>query len=438
MDRRRVRLRGVVAALLLLVGLLAAGAPALARSGGELADQEPVVWYFWGDGCPHCATQKPYVDGWAERYPELEIRSLEVWHDEANRALFAEQATLRGIEPSGVPATFIGGTGWVGFHEGMLPEMEAALQALAGRGPPQGPAPESTGASTTLPLVGEVDLAAGSLVGLTVLIGFVDGFNPCSLWVLSVLLAMILRTGSRRNVVIVGLTFLTITTLVYGVFVAGVFSALSYIGYLGWVRVAVAVLAIGYGLVNIKDFLWFKRGLSFTIPERAKPGIYRRARGIMAPDRSLLGMVGATAVMAVGISTVELACTAGFPVLWSTALAERGVETAEFLGLLGIYMGVYLLDELALFLVVVATMRVTRMQERHGRALKLVGGMLMLALAVALLTAPEAMSSLTGTLVVFGAALAGAGVLAALERRARGRSDPDAPTDAAARELARR
>jgi thiol-disulfide isomerase/thioredoxin len=433
MDRQGVR-RGV-AAMLLLVGLLVGGVPALAATDASPGDEHRVVWFFWGDGCPHCAAQKPHVEAWRDRYPELEIRSLEVWHDEANRVVFIEQAARRGVEASSVPATFIGTAGWVGFHESMLPEMEAALEALSGRGPPQGPAIGGP-KPVTLPLIGEIDPNVGSLVGFTALIGFVDGFNPCSLWVLSVLLAMILRTGSRRHVMVVGLTFLGVTALVYGVFVAGVFSALSYVGYLGWVRAAVAVLAIGYGLVNIKDYLWFKRGLSFTIPERMKPGIYRRARGIMAPDRSLLGMVGATAAMALGISVVELACTAGFPVLWSTVLAERGVGTAELLGLLGVYMGVYLLDELALFAVVVATMRVTRMQERHGRTLKLVGGMLMLALAVALLFAPQAMSTLTGTLVVFGAALAAAALLAGLHGRRRGPPDADPP--AAARELARR
>ena len=205
-------------------------------------DEASVVWFFWGDGCVHCAAQEPYVEGWVERYPELDIRSVEVWHDPANRALFAEQAARRDVEVQGVPTTFIGDQVWVGFHLHMLPEMEAALERLAAAAPP---APDAD--TTHLPLLGEVDVRTHSLVALTAGVAFVDGFNPCSLWVLSVLLALVVRTASRRNVVVVGVTCLTVTALVYVLFIAGVFTVLSYIAYLGWVRAAVATLAIGYG-----------------------------------------------------------------------------------------------------------------------------------------------------------------------------------------------
>jgi thiol-disulfide isomerase/thioredoxin len=393
-----------------LLGAMLAGATAATAAVAETPDK-PVVWYFWGDGCPHCEAQKPHVEAWRTRYPELEFRSLEVWHDVENRAIFVEQAGLRGVEPQGVPATFIGQAVFLGFHESGLSAMEASLDALAA-----GAARPTDGPMTTLPLLGEVETGSRSLVALTAMIGFVDGFNPCSLWVLSVLLAMIVRSGSRRNVLIVGLTFLGVTATVYGLFVAGVYSAMSYVAYLGWVRVGVAVLALAYGAVNVKDYFLFKRGVSFTIPERRMPGIYRQARSVMSPDRSTAAMVAATAAMAVGVSALELACTAGFPVLWGTILAERGVQTPEFVGLLGIYMAIYLLDELALFGVVVVSMRVTRLQERHGRGLKLVGGTLMLALAVTLLVAPQAMDSVTGSATVFAVAVAAAGVLALLGR----------------------
>ncbi len=113
------------------------------------------------------------------------------------------------------------------------------------------------------------------------------------------------------------------------------------------------------------------------------------------------------------LSQVELPCTAGFPVVWSSLLAESGVEGSTFAGLLAAYLLVYLLDEILVLAVAIVTLRMSRMQETHGRTLKLVGGMVMLALGIVMLVAPGMMESLGGSLLVIGLALAGAlGVMA--------------------------
>jgi hypothetical protein len=124
--------------------------------------------------------------------------------------------------------------------------------------------------------------------------------------------------------------------------------------------------------------------------------------------------LAATGGMALGVTLVELPCTAGLPVLWTTLLADAGVATGAFALLLLLYMLVYLLDELLVFGVVVVTMRVTRIEERQGRVLKLVGGSVMLALALVMLFWPTLLESIGGTLAVFGVALGGAGVVMAL------------------------
>src|SRR5690554_2450017 len=121
------------------------------------------------------------------------------------------------------------------------------------------------------------------------------------------------------------------------------------------------------------------------------------------------------------LSQVELPCTAGFPVVWSSLLAESGVEGSTFAGLLAAYLLVYLLDKILVLAVAIVTLRMSRMQETHGRTLKLVGGMVMLALGIVMLVAPGMMESLGGSLLVIGLALAGAlGVLAVGGRRAAG------------------
>jgi hypothetical protein len=254
--------------------------------------------------------------------------------------------------------------------------------------------------------LGPIDLGERSLLISTTLIAFVDGFNACSLWVLSVLLAITLHTGSRRKVLIIGLTFLTVTSLIYALFIAGLFSVLRLLDFAGWVRVLVALIALGFALINIKDYFWYRVGPTLSIPDSAKPGLYRRMRGIVNAGESFPALIGATIVMSAGASMIEFGCTAGFPVLWSNLLATQGADTWTFVGLLLLYMLIYQLDELAIFLAAVITLRASRIEERHGRMLKLASGMLMLALALTMLFAPMAMAELGTALLVF--ALAGA------------------------------
>jgi hypothetical protein len=401
--------------LVAAAALLTLATPAAAHADAGAGAVRPVtVEYFYGEECPYCQELGPRLTELAAREPAVQLESYEVWHDAANRERFAATAAAHGVEPSGVPTTFALGRVWVGHSEQQWSELEATLLAAAADAAPTPAGPQATEA-VTLPLVGTVELG-GSLLGTTAVIAFVDGFNPCSLWVLSVLLAMTLHARSRRRLVIVGATFLAVTAAVYGLFIGGLFSVLSYVAYVGWIQTAVALVALTFAAVAIKDYFWFRRGPSLTIPERFKPRIYAHSRGLARAELSTPALVGGTAALGVGVALVELPCTAGFPVIWTNALAVHGVETPAFLGLLGLYLGVYLLDELALFAVVVATLRIGRFQEHHGRVLKLLGGTVMLALAAALFLRPELLAGVSGTLAVFAAALLLAALLALLER----------------------
>jgi cytochrome c biogenesis protein CcdA/glutaredoxin len=384
------------------------------------ADDRVVLTLFWGDGCPHCAVEKDFLDDLVARHPEVRVEDYEVWNDAANRARLAAVASDLGFEPAGVPVTIVGDRYWIGFDEQTGREIEAAVAALL-RGPaPANEPAAATGDTIRVPLLGEFDTTSQSLLVTTALIGFVDGFNPCSLWVLTVLLAVVLHSRSRRKVALVGLTFLATTAAVYALFIAGVFGVLSYVGYLPWIQGLVAATALTFAAINIKDYFAFRRGVSLTIPEQHKPGIYRRARRLrtmMSAEASTSALVGGAAVMGVGVSLVEFACTAGFPVIWSSAMAAHGVSGAVFAALLGLYLLIYLVDELIVFSAAVVTLRVTKLQERHGRVLKLVGGMVMLALAVVMVVAPEVMSTVTGSLLVFTAALAATAAVVVVHRR---------------------
>ncbi|MBP8856513.1 MAG: hypothetical protein KBG60_00740 [Anaerolineaceae bacterium] len=423
--------------------------------------QHPItVYLFYGEGCPHCAKAKPFLESLAEKYPELDLRSFEVYYDEVNQQFFVEMAEKFGLEQMYVPTIFIGEKYLVGYSEEYAPNIEAEVLYCLQNGCPD-PArglqipgeigleqftvtPESaTGLLETatpgaakstppvestlpveptqppddpprfeeenfqvkLPIFGTINLESKSLTLSTILIALLDGFNPCSLWVLSMLLALTLHTGSRKKIIVVGLVFITVTAAIYALFIAGLFSILKVASFMGWVRVVVALIAMFFAVVNIKDYFWYKEGVSLTIADEKKPGIYQRMQAVMHASHSWWGLVGATIVLAAGVSLVEFSCTAGFPVLWTNLLTAQNVSLAVFFGLLLIYMLIYQFDELVIFFAAVTTLRASRLEERHGRILKLVSGVFMLTLSLVMLINPALMNNLVTTLLIFAIAV---------------------------------
>ncbi len=440
----RLKLLFAVALAVLSVVLALGG---LNSTPVQAQNNEPLrIYFFWGDGCPHCAEAEPVLAGLIERYPNVELRAFEVWYNTDNQFAFKQMYTKFGFEPQGVPTIFIGDQHWSGYNESVGQQIEAAISnylaagqypdAAAGvdlgksvpviTGPTSGELPAQPTAVPTvdpnsheikIPLIGTINLDSQSLLVSTLLIAFVDGVNPCSLWVLTMLLALVLHTGSRKKIVLIGLIFLTITAGVYALFIVGLFSLLTFVNYLTWVEVLVAVVALVFALINIKDYFWYKEGVSLTIADDKKPGLMARMRKLATSSDSLLGLAGATMVLAAGVSLVEFSCTAGFPVVWTNLLSTQNVTTGDFILLLLVYLLIYQLDELVIFFTVVFTLKASRLEEKHGRILKLIGGTLMLVLAVVMIVNPALMNNLSSSLIIFGIAFGAALLVLLVHRR---------------------
>lgn len=423
---------------------MAARAGAQAQATPPVNAQPVAIYFFWGDGCPHCAKAEPFLAALAGHYPTVELRAYEVWYNVENQQLFAQMAAAYGFEPSGVPTIFIGEHYWEGYAEPLAAEIEAAVAicvqqgcrdagvgVIPGLAPPVAtlrptaavagagaePVAQAPSDRLTIPWFGTIDLATQSLAVSTALIALVDGFNPCSLWVLSVLIALTLNTGSRRKLFWVGLTFLTVTALVYMAFITGLFTMFRVLPFVGWVRGIVALAALAFAVVNIKDYFWYKSGISFTIADEQKPGIYRDIRGILTAGESTWRIIAATVVLAAGVSLVEFSCTAGFPVLWTNLLVAQQVTALTFGLLLLLYMLIYQIDELGIFLVALFTLKSNRLGESEGRILKLVGGLLMLTLALVMLVNPAWMKQISSSLLVFAIAFVATGIVLVVHRK---------------------
>ncbi|WP_197534735.1 glutaredoxin domain-containing protein [Symmachiella dynata] len=242
--------------------------------------------------------------------------------------------------------------------------------------------------SVDLPLFGRVNASEIGMPAFTITIGLVDGFNPCAMWVLLFLLSLLVNLKSRSRMFAIAGVFVLISGLTYFAFMAAWLNVFMFLGYLRGVQIALGVLAIGVGSIHVKDFFAFKKGISLSIPDSAKPGIYERTRRIVTAETMWAAMAGAI-VLAVLVNIVELLCTAGLPALYTNVLMMQDYPVAKNYAYIALYNLAYMFDDGVMVLIAVVTLGRHKLQEKEGRWLKLLSGALILALGVVMIVRPE-------------------------------------------------
>ena len=238
-----------------------------------------------------------------------------------------------------------------------------------------------------VPLFGRLNVNRLGLPAFTFLIGLVDGFNPCAMWVLMFLLSVLVNVKDRRKMLVIAGTFVVVSGLAYFAFMAAWLNVFMLVGLDRPAQIVLGIAATCIGLINVKDFFAFGSGPSLKIPESAKPGIYARVRKIITAQ-SLWGALTAAIVLAVLVNIIELLCTAGLPALYTEILTLQQLSPLTNYLYLGLYIVAYMLDDTILVAIVVVTLSKKKLQESHGRWLKLLSGIVILALGVIMLFAP--------------------------------------------------
>lgn len=372
--------------------------------------EQPKLVFFYSETCGVCARAKPLIDDLEARYPDLVVERYEVTNNREGRELFQQYLSEYGAKRVSVPGIFYGSRYWIGYSDKIKRAVEGAVSR-------QDWVSEDVENVISLPLLGEMALADLSVVASTALIALVDGFNPCSLWLLTFLLGVVVHTRSRAKTIAVGLTFLTITASIYGLFIVGLFGLFVIGDASRWIRYGVVVLALVFGVLNIKDYFVLGKGPSLTISSDQKRTVSKGIQRLMLRRDSTIMLVLSTVALAAGVTFIELPCTAGFPVIWSRIVAEHGIRGSAFGSLLALYLVIYLADELIVLAIATATLRRAAFDEKHGRLLKLLGGSLMAGLGLAMLVAPLKGGSLEGVAIVFAAAIAATVLTHVITRR---------------------
>ena len=393
---------------------------------GEDGSVKVSLYVFWAETCPHCHRALRFLDALEKELSWLEVRPLEVSAPE-NLAAYSALAEQLGAEARYVPAFFYCGRSFQGYDRDdttgrfLRQSLEACHAELLAEIEPGGPPATDRAAPARappidLPLIGRLDPSSLSLPVLTVVLAGLDAFNPCAFFVLLFLLSLMVHARSRGRMAMVGGVFVLFSGLLYFVFMAAWLNFFLLVGYLPVVTIAAGLVALLVGAINVKDFFRPKSGISLSIPERAKPGIYGRARDLVSAT-SLPAMLAGTVALALAANAYELLCTAGFPLVFTRILTLADLSTPAHYGYLALYNLVYVLPLLAIVAAFVVTLGARKLREEEGRILKLLSGLMMLGLGLVMLLAPEALTNPLTALVLIVIALAVTALLVRLARR---------------------
>ncbi|MDH3935433.1 MAG: hypothetical protein OEU62_09725, partial [Gammaproteobacteria bacterium] len=238
----------------------------------------------------------------------------------------------------------------------------------------------------------DLDLRSLSLPAFTLVLAGLDSFNPCAFFVLLFLLSLLVHARSRGHMLLIGGTFVFFSGLVYFLFMAAWLNLFLVAGELAWVTTLAGLLAVVIALINIKDFFWLHRGVSLSIPDRARPRLYQRIRGLLYSGRLPVLLLG-TVLLALAANSYELLCTAGFPMVYTRILTINELAPSAYYGYLLLYNVIYIIPLLLIVGVFSFTLGTRRLSERSGRLLKLLAGLMMLQMGLVLVLAPSLLNS---------------------------------------------
>jgi len=406
---------------------------------GTAADGTPTVrlYYFFSPTCPHCQAAKPFITELQAKNPWLEVKRYSVKDHRGNAKFYYETAQSLGVEALSVPGFVFCRQIIIGYDsaETTGKELADALQAChqrrltgpgatdpgsaTGGGAPSGAtttpaaAEQQAGTTVNVPFVGPVDAKAFSLPVLTLVLAGMDAFNPCAFFVLLFLLSLLVHARSRARMAIIGGTFVLFSGLVYFVFMAAWLNVFLIAGELRVITVIAGLVALTVAALNIKDYFWFKAGPSLSIPDSAKPGLFKRMREVVASG-SMGPMLLSTVLLAIVANSYELLCTAGFPMVYTRALTLADLEPWQYYAWLAAYNVIYVLPLLAIVTVFTRTMGARKLTESEGRLLKLISGFMMLGFGLLLLVAPNLLTNALASILVLAAAVGASLVVARL------------------------
>lgn len=370
------------------------------------------LYVFKGDGCPHCKAEMDYLDTIKDKYTNLEIKEYEVWYDDDNASLLTKVESYFNIKRSEVPTTIIGNTVIQGYqnesstgkkierainfyeendYKDIVKEIKDGISTKNTKKPDKFQEEETKldkETSVKAPIVGNVNLKDVSLLTSAVILGLIDGFNPCAMWILLFLISALIGMKDRKRMWTLGLTFLITSGLVYMLIMLSWISIAVKITTVVWIRNIIAIIALIGAILNLKSFIKSKNSGCEIVDSKKRKIIFSKIKKFTSEKSFILAFFGIIG-LAISVNLVELACSAGLPLIFTELLAINNVSGFIKFIYIGIYIIFFLIDDIIVFTISMYTMKATGISTKYGKYSHLIGGLIMLLIGLLLIIKPE-------------------------------------------------
>lgn len=373
------------------------------------------IYFFYSDSCPHCHRESLFLDELEGEYgSKIKISRLEVSQDEANVATMLTMARQLGVGVSGVPFTVIDDKYFVGYYNDEITgsqireiidaQLNIPVNNIKLPTKPIGQA-ETNGEQELIvvedisdekisidnlenkieiPLFGQIDIKNFSLPLLSMVLGFVDGFNPCAMWALVFLISLLLGMKNRKRMWILGVSFIITSSLVYFLFMVAWLNIFLFLGLVWWLRILIGLLALGGGGYNFREFFKNRAGTCKLDGQEKKKRIFNRLKDITSQKSFYLALFGII-LLAIAVNMVELICSAGLPAVYTQVLALNNLDRWQYYAYILVYIFFFMLDDLLVFFIAMITMQLTGFSTKYSRYSSLLGAILMIIIGLLLL-----------------------------------------------------
>lgn len=368
-----------------------------------VAKEEPVdLYFFYGETCPHCKKAEALLGGAQADYPGLKIHSYEVFGDKGNAQLLVEflkscskEMTVR------VPAIFVGEEAIIGYLSDEITgaNILSAVENCSEKGclnPSEKVDIEKCSVRENMeeqiidyPLIGKINLSKLSLPVLTIALAAIDGFNPCAMWVLLFLLALLINVRSRKKMVWIGGTFIVASGIVYYLLLSAWLNLFLVISYVNLVRIIIGILALCAGIWQIRSFIKFKPGVCEIAPVGSKWNemLTQKANQVVysvALPATFFGII----ILAFGVNLVEFFCSAGLPAIYTQILSLSNLSSAGYYLYLLLYTLIFMFDDVIIFTIAVITLNKLGFTDKYAKYSALIGGIIIFILGFLLIFKP--------------------------------------------------
>ncbi|MBU1292149.1 hypothetical protein KKH07_01510 [Patescibacteria group bacterium] len=386
-----------------------------------LAQEDKVkLYFFYGDGCSNCAKAEKFLAQMEDKYPQLEIISYEVFNNKENAKLFLEFLEACNEEKIvRVPIIFIGQEVIKGYLNdqtaGAL--IEKAIQECTDNQcldplnkvdecklcQCQGEKGESCDCQTCTcpiekhqdeiiqyPFIGEINLSKLSLPVLTVIVAALDGFNPCAMWVLLFLLALLINVQSRKRIWLIAGTFIFTSGIIYYLLLAAWLNIFLAISYVGLTRIIIGSAAIIFGLWQLRKFIIFKPGVCEIAPDgsKIKTKIQTQTEKVVNSPILFVSVIGVI-VLALAVNLIEFFCSAGLPAIYTSILSLSKLSSLNYYLYLLLYTIIFMLDDVIIFVIALITLNKIGFTDKYTKWSLLIGGSLIFILGLLLIFKPD-------------------------------------------------